>query len=84
MRKMTIKNNTVDDKKEKLLKKLKSIQSKIDNIENQRVEKINKLAKKHKLFELTDDIIEQEFLLIKQKYAAAVSDGTTQDDIKKN
>lgn len=77
-------SKTVTDKKEQLLSQLKKIQSKIDNLENQRYIKINKLAKKHKLLDLSDDIIEAEFMLMKEKYACDTNEPVVEDSVKKN
>lgn len=76
--------SVVNEQKEKLLLKIKKIQTKIDALENQRADKIQKLAKKFKLLDLDDAIIEKEFLLIREKYAAYSEKGGSDSDIKKN
>lgn len=81
---MENKSPVINDKKQVLLEQIKKIQSKIDAIEQQRADKINKLAKKFKLIELDDDIIEKEFSLIKEKYAAVIENSPHADTIKKN
>lgn len=72
------------DKKDKLLSQLQKIQAKIDNLENQRLDKINKLVKKFKILDLSDEIIAQEFALIRAKYAGSSQNEEDGDDVKKN
>lgn len=84
MTKPTKLTKPVTDKKEMLLEQLKKIQSKIDNLDTQRADKINKLAKKHKLFDLSDSVLEKEFALIKEKYASNADAIQKEERTKKN
>lgn len=71
-----------NSRKQTLLEQLNKIQSKIDNLEKQKADRVSKLAKKHQIIELDEKIIEQEFLLIKEKYSALIEENESQG--KKN
>ena len=68
--------------KEKLLSQLKEIESKLKNIDKQRSDKIGKLAKKHKIVDLSDSVIEKEFIEIRKKYDSELS--AKDDSVKKS
>ncbi|MDQ5930283.1 MAG: hypothetical protein QG594_2070 [Bacteroidota bacterium] len=72
------------DKKDKLLSQLQKIQAKIDSLENQRLDKITRLVKKFKILDLSDEIIEQEFALIRAKYSGPSQNEEALDSVKKN
>lgn len=77
-------SSSLSDKKQILVDQIKKIQLKIDAIENQRVAKVVRLAKKFKLLDLSDEILEKEFSLVKDKYGFTQHKETEQDRVKKN
>ena len=56
------------DKKAKLVSQLKDLEKKIAEFDNVRAKKVGSMAKKYKLTDLSDNIIDQEFKAIKEKY----------------
>ena len=72
------------DKKQALLNQLEQIQLKINKFEDKRTKLITKLAKKFNLIDLDPKIIEQEFSLIREKYAAVLNNPMSAHKSKKN
>lgn len=62
------KNKNPIEQKSKLIEQLKEIESKIAQFDKQRSDKIASLAKKHHLVDLSDDLLEKEFKIIRDKY----------------
>ena len=56
------------EQKSKLVDQLKEIEKKIADFDNQRAAKIGNLAKRYRLVDLSDDILEEELKIIRDKY----------------
>lgn len=56
------------EQKAKLVDQLKEIEKKIADFDNQRASKIGNLAKRYRLVDLSDDILEKELKIIRDKY----------------
>lgn len=72
------------EQKASLIKQLKDIETKIADFDKQRAKKVAALATQHRLVDLSDDLLEQEFKLIREKHQASLTHPQSQDDGKKN
>ncbi len=82
---MTKQQKNPIEQKAKLVEQLKEIENKIAHFDEQRSNKIALLAKRLHLVDLSDDILEKEFKIIREKYKKEQS--ATQphlDKVKKN
>ena len=56
------------EQKKKLLEQHKSIQAKLAEFDTKRTAVVGNLARRYKLIDLADDILEQEFKALRDKY----------------
>lgn len=72
------------EQKASLIKQLKDIETKIADFDKQRAKKVAVLAIQHRLVDLSDDLLGQEFKSIREKYQASLTHSQPQGDGKKN
>ena len=72
------------EQKASLIKQLKDIETKIADFDKQRAKKVAALATQHRLVDLSDDLLEQEFKLIREKHQSSLTQLISQDTAKKN
>ncbi len=65
---MTKQKKTPVEQKAKLVDQLKEIEKKIAEFDTQRASKIGNLAKRYRLIDLSDEILENEFKGLRDKY----------------
>ena len=72
------------EQKASLIKQLKDIETKIADFDKGRSKKVAALATQHRLVDLSDDLLETEFKLIREKYQATLTHSQPRGDGKKN